>query len=394
MRHAFLNARTFASLRRHRNYRLYFVGQVDLAERHLDAEHRARLAGRRADAFACRGRPARVPALRPVRGLLAAGRRPRRSLRQPQDDDGHAGGVDGDLRRARPSCAQRETELWMVYVLALLGGTAAVFDAPNRHALTFQLVGRDELPNAVALNASLFNASRVVGPAIGGVVIAAAGVGACFAVNAVSFLAVLAALALMRTRELFPLERRERPELLKGMRHGLGYVWRTPSDPARPADDDGRLDRWVQLPRARAGARVEDAARRCGGVRRARRVLRSRRARRRPVRGDLRQGELEGARARIGRVQHDAARARARLLGVAGRGAPLPDRRLLHHLDGEQPVDHPADRARSPARTRALDLPLRLRRVRARRRPARGLARRTSAGRSSPSSSPASRAWR
>ena len=117
----------------------------------------------------------------------------------------------------------------MVYVLALAGGAAAVFDAPNRHALTFQLVGRDELPNAIALNASLFNASRVVGPAIGGVVIAAAGVGACFALNALSFLAVLAALALMRRRELFPLARREAPRMIKGVRQGLGYVWRTPS---------------------------------------------------------------------------------------------------------------------------------------------------------------------
>jgi MFS family permease len=81
----------------------------------------------------------------------------------------------------------------------------------------------------VALNASLFNASRVVGPAIGGVVIAAAGVGACFAVNAASFLAVLAALALMRTRELFPLARKEAPRMLKGVRQGLGYAWRTPS---------------------------------------------------------------------------------------------------------------------------------------------------------------------
>jgi len=119
--------------------------------------------------------------------------------------------------------------LWEIYVLAVFAGTAAVFDAPNRHALTFQMVGRDELPNAVALNASLFNGSRVIGPAIGGIVIATAGVGACFAVNAVSFLAVLAALALMRKRELFPLVRHEAPKMLKGVRHGLGYVWRTPS---------------------------------------------------------------------------------------------------------------------------------------------------------------------
>ena len=86
-------------------------------------------------------------------------------------------------------------EVWHAYALAALGGTALVFDAPGRHALTFQMVGRDELSNAVALNASLFNASRVVGPAVAGVVIAAVGVGACFALNAVSFLAVLASLA-------------------------------------------------------------------------------------------------------------------------------------------------------------------------------------------------------
>src|SRR3712207_3030354 len=63
-------------------------------------------------------------------------------------------------------------EAWHAYFLAALGGTALVFDAPGRHALTFQMVGRDELPNAVALNASLFNASRLVGPAIAGFVIA------------------------------------------------------------------------------------------------------------------------------------------------------------------------------------------------------------------------------
>ena len=89
-------------------------------------------------------------------------------------------------------------QVWPYFVLAFLGGSALVFDAPNRHALTFQLVGRDELPNAVALNSSLFNAGRIVGPAIGGVLIAAFGVGWCFAINAVTFLAVLAGLLLMR----------------------------------------------------------------------------------------------------------------------------------------------------------------------------------------------------
>jgi MFS family permease len=116
------------------------------------------------------------------------------------------------------------------YVLAALGGTALVFDAPGRHAFTFQMVGRDELPNAVALNASLFNASRVIGPAIAGVLIATVGVGACFAINAVSFLAVLTSLGLMREGDLFPLDRGDtRPSVLGGIREGVSYGLRSPA---------------------------------------------------------------------------------------------------------------------------------------------------------------------
>jgi MFS family permease len=119
--------------------------------------------------------------------------------------------------------------LWLVYVLAVLGGTALVFDAPGRHALTFQMVGRDELPNAVALNTGLFNAARVVGPAIAGVLIAAFGVGICFAINTFTFLAVLAGLLLMRVDELVPVARSaEPPTMMKGIREGLGWARRSP----------------------------------------------------------------------------------------------------------------------------------------------------------------------
>ena len=224
-----LNARTFASLRRHRNYRLYFIGQVislsgtwmqniALAWLIVRLTHSpvavGLLAFVRFSPFALFSLPA---------GVLADRLDNRRTMMLMQAVSMVISAVLAILvLTGRPA-------LWEVYLLALLGGIATVFDAPNRHALTFQMVGRDELPNAVALNASLFNGSRVIGPAIGGVVIAAAGVGACFALNAVSFLAVLAALALMRRRELFPLERREAPRMVKGVRHGLGYVWRTPS---------------------------------------------------------------------------------------------------------------------------------------------------------------------
>ena len=119
--------------------------------------------------------------------------------------------------------------LWIVYVLAILSSTALVFDAPGRHALTFQMVGREELSNAVALNASLFNASRVVGPALAGVLIAAFGVGVCFALNAVTFLAVLTGLLMMRKEELVPVERSaEPPTMMRGIREGLSWVLHNP----------------------------------------------------------------------------------------------------------------------------------------------------------------------
>ena len=80
--------------------------------------------------------------------------------------------------------------IWAIYIVAILGGAAVVIEAPSRQALVYQLVGREELPNAIALNASLFNAARAVGPVLGGVLIAVVGVGWCFVFNAVSFMAV------------------------------------------------------------------------------------------------------------------------------------------------------------------------------------------------------------
>jgi MFS family permease len=119
--------------------------------------------------------------------------------------------------------------VWLAYALAAASGTALVFDAPGRHALTFQMVGRDELPNAIALNASLFNGARVIGPAAAGVIIAVFGVGICFAINAVSFLAVLTSLGLMRDEELVKLDRpTEHPSVLKSVREGLAYARHSP----------------------------------------------------------------------------------------------------------------------------------------------------------------------
>jgi MFS family permease len=111
---------------------------------------------------------------------------------------------------------------WMLYTIAFLNGTVLVLDVPSRQQLTYRMVGREDLPNAIALNSTLFNASRIFGPAIAGVVLVA-GAGICFLVNAVSFLAVLLGLLAMRVSEFFPLEEFERPKILAGTREGL--VW-------------------------------------------------------------------------------------------------------------------------------------------------------------------------
>lgn len=121
-------------------------------------------------------------------------------------------------------------EVWQVYLLTGLRGISLVFDHPARQQLTFQMVGRDELPNAVALNSGLFNGTRVIGPALGGAVIATAGVGACFTLNAVSFVAVLVSLAFIRPQELFPLDRGdERPTLIRGSREAFAFLRDVPA---------------------------------------------------------------------------------------------------------------------------------------------------------------------
>ena len=120
-------------------------------------------------------------------------------------------------------------QVWMVYVLAVLTGIVLVLDAPSRQQLTFKMVGRDELPNAVALNSSLFNAARIVGPGIGGLLIAAFGVGPAFAINAASFVAVLAGLLSMDTSKLITFAPREHlPTLFGSLREGFTYARESP----------------------------------------------------------------------------------------------------------------------------------------------------------------------
>jgi MFS family permease len=223
-----LNRRAFVSLRRHRNYRLFFAGQaVSLVGSWMQTVAAAWLivemthsgvavgwlavaqflpftlfglfAGALVDRFDARRLVIATQTLQMLlAGLLAAG--------------GFGGFV----------------QPWFIDLSVFLRGCVMVLDAPARQALVYHMVGREELPNAVALNSSLFNASRVIGPAAGGLLVALVGAQWCFAINAISFLPVLAGLLAMRIEELVPLaEPRRKVRLLQGTREGLAFARRS-----------------------------------------------------------------------------------------------------------------------------------------------------------------------
>lgn len=121
-------------------------------------------------------------------------------------------------------------ELWHVYGLALVLGLANAFDQPVRQSFVIEMVGREDLMNAVALNSGMFNGARLIGPAIGGFVIAAVGVKAAFLLNGLSFVPVIIGLMLMRTSEMHSVQRRtDRMNPVAELREGLSYAFRTPS---------------------------------------------------------------------------------------------------------------------------------------------------------------------
>jgi MFS family permease len=222
------SARTFASLHNHRNYRLFFAGQLaSVAGTWMQnialawvviqlAPHSRGLAVGLLSV--CRFGPFTLLGL--VAGVVTDRFDNRRTVIVTQSVQMALSAVLAAITLLG------HVQLWEVLTIAGLTGTALVFDAPSRQNLTFQMVGRDELPNAIALNSSLFNIARIVGPALAGVLIAAVGAGWCFAINTVSFLAVLAGLLAMRVADLYPLADRTRPTLWRGTREGLRYARR------------------------------------------------------------------------------------------------------------------------------------------------------------------------
>lgn len=117
-------------------------------------------------------------------------------------------------------------ELWMVYAIAAGFGAVTAVDNPSRQTFVMEMVGPADIANAVTLNSVVVNAARALGPAAGGVIIATVGIGECFVINGLSYVAVLVALGLVRRSELHPTTRARRA---KGqLREGLRYAWSTP----------------------------------------------------------------------------------------------------------------------------------------------------------------------
>ncbi|GAB3347569.1 MFS transporter [Chromohalobacter beijerinckii] len=116
--------------------------------------------------------------------------------------------------------------LWQVYLFALGLGCVTAFDAPARQTFVNDLVGEKYLSNAVALNSTSFNAARMIGPAVAGLLIAAFGSGWVFMINAASFAAVLGSLCLLRLDELLPVARPRHNT--GGLTEGFRYVWQRP----------------------------------------------------------------------------------------------------------------------------------------------------------------------
>jgi MFS family permease len=128
--------------------------------------------------------------------------------------------------------ATQVVQVWMIIVLAVLLGCANAVDMPVRQAFAIEMVGPRDIGNAVAINSAMFNGARVVGPAVAGLTIGAFGMAPAFALNALSFLAVLVGLSLMRDDELHLARLVPRPRsagaVIENLREGLAFVRHTP----------------------------------------------------------------------------------------------------------------------------------------------------------------------
>lgn len=205
---------------RHRNYRLFFFGQfVSLIGTWMQSIAQSWLVYRLTDSeilLGLVGFAGQFPVflLAPFGGVLADRFAKRRILLVTQS----ASMLIAFLLAALTLSG--DITVWEIFVLASLLGIANGFDIPTRQAFVVEMVGREDLANAIALNSSVFNGARIIGPAVAGVLVAAIGEGWCFLLNALSFMAVLGAYAAMHLAPFSAAPRRQSVlgDIAEGMR--------------------------------------------------------------------------------------------------------------------------------------------------------------------------------
>ncbi len=209
---------------RHRNYRLFFGGQaISLPGTWMQSMAQSWLVYRLSESsfvLGALGFAAQLPlfALSVFGGALADSHDRRTIL---------VGTQVASMLLALTAAALTMTDLvqvWHVFVLATALGMVNAFDVPTRQSFVMDMVGREDLPTAIGLNSSMFNAARVIGPTLAGLMVAAAGEGWCFLLNGVSFVPVIAGLLMMRLPAHVPPP--PGPSTLQRIREGLGFAVR------------------------------------------------------------------------------------------------------------------------------------------------------------------------
>jgi MFS family permease len=221
-----LGRQTFASLS-NRNYRRYFTGQaISLVGTWMQTVAQSWLVLQLTGSGAALGavvatQTLPVLLLGPYGGVVADRVDKRRLMIMLQSMMGVLALVLGVL------ALTHTVKLWHVFVLAFLLGLNNCFENPARQAFVLEMVGPTDLRNAISLNSVLVNAARAVGPAVAGIIIAVSGVGVCFLLNAVSFIAVVTSLLTLDVTKLSPPPKTARAP--GQIREGVAYVRRTPT---------------------------------------------------------------------------------------------------------------------------------------------------------------------
>jgi MFS family permease len=124
---------------------------------------------------------------------------------------------------------QHWTALWALGLVSLLSGATIAFDLPTRQAFVVEMVGKEDVPNAVALNSAIFNAARLIGPALGALIIATISIELCFLLNGISFLAVIIGLLMMRMPHEVHNKRLKDESRFQSMKEGMRYLYSIPN---------------------------------------------------------------------------------------------------------------------------------------------------------------------